>query len=74
MSRAPENFEMELPLPLLFETPTIAGLSESIEKAKNSGSKLHAPAIKPISRKPRTRLSEGREMKEELKNHIERIS
>jgi acyl carrier protein len=57
MSRAPENFEMELPLARLFETPTIAGLSESIEKAKNSGSKLQAPAISPISRKLRTRFT-----------------
>jgi hypothetical protein len=58
MSRARDTFEMELPLLRLFETPTIAGLSESIEKAKNSGSKLQAPAILPIARKPRTRLIE----------------
>ena len=31
MSRARENFEMELPLPRFFETPTIAGLTELIE-------------------------------------------
>jgi acyl carrier protein len=57
MSRAPENFEIELPLVRLFETQTIAGLSESIEKAKNSGSKLQAPAITPISRKSRTQFN-----------------
>ena len=57
MSRAPENFEIELPLARLFETPTIAGLSKSIEKAQNSGSQLQAPAISPISRKPSTRFT-----------------
>jgi amino acid adenylation domain-containing protein len=31
MSRARENFEMELPLPRFFETPTIVGLTELIE-------------------------------------------
>ena len=31
MSRVRDNFEMELPLLRLFETPTIAGLTELIE-------------------------------------------
>jgi acyl carrier protein len=68
ISRLRATFKVELQLHQFFEIQTIAGLSESIEKAKNSGSKLQAPAIKPISRKPCTRLTEGGEMKEELKN------
>jgi aspartate racemase len=51
-----DAFRVELTLHHFFETLTIAGLSESIEEAKNSGSKLQTPAITPISRKSRTRL------------------
>lgn len=58
ISRLRDAFRVELQLHHFFETLTIAGLSESIEKAKNSGSKLQAPAISPISRKARTRLPE----------------
>ncbi|MBT8407960.1 MAG: polyketide synthase, partial [Deltaproteobacteria bacterium] len=67
ISRLRATFKVELQLHQFFEIQTIAGLSESIEKAKNSGSKLQAPAIKPISRKSRTRLAEGGKMKAELK-------
>jgi acyl carrier protein len=51
-----DAFRVELTLHHFFETLTIAGLSESIEEAKNSGSTLQTPAITPISRKSRTRL------------------
>jgi amino acid adenylation domain-containing protein len=37
MSRIRENFEMELPLPRFFETPTIAGLTELIETIRLTG-------------------------------------
>jgi hypothetical protein len=37
MSRARESFEMELPLPRFFETPTIAGLTELIETIRLTG-------------------------------------
>jgi acyl carrier protein len=67
ISRLRDAFQVELQLHQFFEVQTIAGLSESIENAKNSGSKLQAPAISPISRMPRTRLTEGGEMKAELK-------
>ena len=56
ISRFRDTFQVELQLHQFFETLTIAGLSESIEEAKNSGSKLQTPAITPISRKSRTRL------------------
>ena len=58
ISRLRDAFQVELQLQQFFEVQTIAGLSESIEKAQNSGSKLQAPAISPISRKSRTRLPE----------------
>ena len=58
ISRLRDTFQVELQLHQFFEIQTIAGLSESVEKAKNSGSKLQAPAISPISRKLRTRLTE----------------
>jgi acyl transferase domain-containing protein/acyl carrier protein len=58
ISRLRDTFQVELQLHQIFEIQTIAGLSESIEKVKNSGSKLQAPAISPISRKSRTRLPE----------------
>jgi acyl carrier protein len=37
MSRARDNFEMEFPLARLFETPTIAGLTELIETIRLTG-------------------------------------
>jgi surfactin family lipopeptide synthetase A len=37
MSRIRENFEMEFPLARLFETPTIAGLTELIETIRLTG-------------------------------------
>ena len=50
ISRLRDALQVELPLRSLFETPTIAGLSESSERAKNSGSELRPSAIVPISR------------------------
>jgi acyl carrier protein len=58
ISRLRATFQVELQLQQFFETQTIAELSESIAKGKNSGSKLQAPAISPISRKSRTRFLE----------------
>ncbi|MGD9250887.1 MAG: SDR family NAD(P)-dependent oxidoreductase, partial [Desulfobacterales bacterium] len=54
LSRLRDAFQIELQLHQFFEVQTIAGLSASIEKAKNSGPKIQAPAIKPISRKAPT--------------------
>ena len=66
ISRLRDTFQVELDLNRFFETLTIAVLSGSIEKAKNRGSKLQAPAISRISRKSRTRLPKGEEINEEL--------
>ncbi|MCA1600873.1 MAG: amino acid adenylation domain-containing protein, partial [Acidobacteria bacterium] len=50
MSRLQEAFQFELALRTLFESPTVAALAESIEKAKSSGAELRAPTIVPLSR------------------------
>ncbi|MBA3354607.1 MAG: amino acid adenylation domain-containing protein [Pyrinomonadaceae bacterium] len=50
ISRVQEACQVELPLRCFFETPTVAGLSEAIEKAKDSGARLQTPAIVPIPR------------------------
>jgi len=50
ISRLQQAFQVELPLRSLFESPTVAGLSEAIEKAKSSGAQLQTPAIVRVSR------------------------
>jgi len=49
ISKVRELFQVEIPLRRLFETPTIAGLAESIEGATRTGKGLEAPPIKRIS-------------------------
>ena len=50
ISRVRETLQVELPVRRIFETPTIAELSNSIEKAKNNGSDLLSSDIVPIPR------------------------
>jgi hypothetical protein len=50
MSRLSNVCQIELPLRLLFESPTIAGLASSIEATMTGGHSLQAP---PIERVPR---------------------
>jgi acyl carrier protein len=45
MSRVREVFRVELPVRALFESPTVAGLSEIVEKAKTSDPQDKVPAI-----------------------------
>ena len=49
-SRMREAFEVEIPLRRLFEVPTVAGLAESIEAARQAGQNLLAPPILPVPR------------------------
>ena len=50
VSRARETFQVEIPLRRLFEAPTVAGLAESIEAARQAGQSLLAPPILPAHR------------------------
>ena len=50
VSRLREAFQVDLPLRRIFELPTVAGLSESIELTRQAGHKLTAPPILPTPR------------------------
>jgi acyl carrier protein len=53
ISRLREAFHVELPLRALFENPTVAGLAEAVERARDMDTGLQAPAITPVSREAR---------------------
>ena len=50
VSRMREAFQVEIPLRRLFEVPTVAGLAECIEAARQAGQNLLAPPIVPVPR------------------------
>ncbi len=50
VSRIRETFQVEMPLRHLFETPTVAGLAESLELSRRDGESLQLSPIKPIPR------------------------
>ncbi|HEY0733696.1 MAG TPA: amino acid adenylation domain-containing protein [Herpetosiphonaceae bacterium] len=50
VSRIRAAFRLELPLRLLFERPTVAGLAEAIDQAARAEQGLIAPGIQPIER------------------------
>jgi amino acid adenylation domain-containing protein len=50
MSRVRDVFDVELPLRALFETPTIAGLAQQIEKAMKTKQQLVMPSLHPVDR------------------------
>lgn len=57
ISRARATFEVELPLRSIFESPTVAGLADSIEVARQSEKSMQAPSIMPVSRQNNLPLS-----------------
>ena len=50
VSRMRDAFQVDIPLRRLFEVPTVAGLAESIEAARQAGQNLSAPPILPVPR------------------------
>ncbi len=50
VSRMREALRVDIPLRRLFERPTVAGLAESIEGARQAGQTLAAPPILPVPR------------------------
>ncbi|MBV9790939.1 MAG: LLM class flavin-dependent oxidoreductase, partial [Chloroflexi bacterium] len=50
LSRVRETFQVELALSTLFNTPTVAGMAEQVERAQQKASGLQAPPIEHVSR------------------------
>ncbi|MCP4655539.1 MAG: AMP-binding protein, partial [bacterium] len=50
ISRVREAFGVEIPVRQLFETPTVAGLAEIVEKTRGEGRALAVPPLLPIPR------------------------
>ncbi|MGA9768828.1 MAG: amino acid adenylation domain-containing protein, partial [Blastocatellia bacterium] len=57
ISRVRSTFQIEMPLRALFETPTVAGLAETISTAISAGESLQAPPVVAISRESDSALS-----------------
>ncbi|MGA7732188.1 MAG: amino acid adenylation domain-containing protein [Chloroflexia bacterium] len=57
ISRVREVLHAELPLRRFFETPTVAGLGESVEAALKGGNAAPAPPIRPMQRREDIPLS-----------------
>jgi acyl carrier protein len=59
ISRARDAFSMELPLPILLKSPTIAELAQAIDDFRNSGRAIQTSKLVPVSRAVyRAKLSE----------------
>jgi acyl carrier protein len=53
ISRVRDAFQTELPLSSIFESPTVAGLSQSVAEAKKQGLEVSASVIRALPRKRR---------------------
>ena len=61
VSRIRRTLQLEIPLRMLFESPTVAGLSERVEAAQKATEGLDAPPLVPISRDGKVPLSFGQQ-------------
>ena len=61
VSRIRQAFEVDLPLRALFETPTVAGLAEAIERSREARLGLRAPPIQAVLRDRELPLSFAQE-------------
>jgi len=57
LSRIRDNFQVELPLQILFETPTVEGLAAAIEQARLKDEGLEVPPIVAVPRDGKIPLS-----------------
>lgn len=57
VSRIREALAVELPLRALFESPTVAGLADHVERERLAGSGPEAPPIRPVARNQELPLS-----------------
>jgi amino acid adenylation domain-containing protein len=51
VSRLRVTFQVEVPLRTLFKNPTVAGLSEAVERARQARRRLQAPPLTPADRR-----------------------
>jgi amino acid adenylation domain-containing protein len=57
VSRLRSTFQVEIPLRALFKNPTVAGLSEAVERARQAAQGLQAPPLTPADRRQDLPLS-----------------
>ena len=57
ISRVREAFDVEVPLKALFESPTVAGLAEAVERERREGRIVEAPPIVAVGRDRQLPLS-----------------
>ena len=57
ISRVREAFSVEVPLKALFESPTVAGLAEAVERERGAGRTTEAPPIVAVGRDRQLPLS-----------------